>query len=130
MDQVEANNVVRQCADLRERAANEPMTIATAIERAQSWRKCPELVVDTFTAKIVADTLLAAIERSRCYYNATLRGQDTFVLAQQDRAAPAAIDAWAMLAAAHGCPDDKVQHALVTAESWRVQPMSATKWPD
>lgn len=130
MQQQEAGSVVRQCAELRELAAANPMTIATAIERAQWWRNQPEIVVDSFTAKQVVDALLAALEQSRCYFNAVRRGQETFVLVQQDRAAPAAIGQWVAAAAVHGCPDEKVQHALAAAERWRSQPLEATKWPD
>ena len=79
----EAGRVVADCARLRENAAQHPMTIVTAIERARYWRSQPETVVDSFTAKQVIDALLSALERSRCYFNATMRGQDTFVLVEQ-----------------------------------------------
>jgi len=122
--------VVRQCAELRERQAQTPMTIQTAIERAQAWRSQPDLVVDTFTAKTVADTLLAALEHDPCFFKATLRGEQTFVLVERDRAAPPTIGQWAAIAAAHGCPDEKIQEALAKAERWRNTPRIPTKWPD
>jgi len=45
----------------------------------------------------------------------TLRGQDVF--------APALVTAWALLAARHGCPPEKVSAAFATAKAMQ-------KWPN
>jgi hypothetical protein len=50
----------------------------------------------------------------------TLRGQDAF--------APALITAWAMLAADHGCPPDKVTAAFEVAKT--MHKWSPRKFPD
>jgi len=129
MGQEEGSKVVADMAEQREAAAKVEMTILDAIDDAQWLRRTPDGVVGPMRLRGIVDTLLSALERSRCYYNAMRRGQETFVLVQQDRAAPAAIGQWAAIAATHGCPDDKVQNALSTAERWRKQLATATKWP-
>jgi hypothetical protein len=130
MEQQEGSKVVADMAQQREAAGKVEMTILDAIDDAQWLRRTPDGVVGPMRMRAIVDTLLSALERSRCYYNAMRRGQETFVLVQQDRAAPAAIGQWAAIAATHGCPDDKVQNALSTAERWRKQLATATKWPD
>jgi len=125
-----ARAVLADCARLREQATSHPMTVATAIERANWFRKQPELLVDSFTGKQIIDTLLSALEVNPCYLKAVRRGYGVFVLVESDRAAPAAIGQWALDAASHGCPDEKVQEALRMAEQWRNTPRLQTKWPD
>ena len=130
MGQEAGSKVVADIAEQREAAAKVEMTILDAIDDAQWLRRTPDGVVGPMRMRAIVDTLLSGLERSRCYYNAVRRGQEVFVLVQQDRAAPPAIGQWAAVAAVHGCPDEKVQNALATAESWRHQLATATKWPD
>jgi hypothetical protein len=131
MTQEEGSKVVGEMAEQREAAAKPPeLSILDAIDDAQWLRRTPDGVVGPERLRGIVDTLLSALERSRCYYNAVRRGQETFVLVQQDRAAPAAIGQWAAIAATHGCPDEKVQSALSTAERWRQQVPTSTKWPN
>lgn len=106
------------------------MKIREAIGKAQWYRSQPEVCVDDKTAKTVIDTLLSALQQSRCYFNAVQRGQRTFVLVEQDRAAVEAIRRWADLAEQHGCPHDKVSQARMLATSWEAKPQTETKWPD
>lgn len=130
MDEKDASKVVAEMS--AQRTANDvrsEYTILDAIDDALWLRRTPDAVVTVARVRRIADTLLAALERSRCYYHAARRGQEVFVLVQQDRAAPAAIGQWAAIAAVHGCPDEKVQNALATAERWRQQLLTATKWP-
>jgi hypothetical protein len=131
MGQEESSKVVADMAEQREAAAKpSDITILDAIDDAQWLRRTPDAIVGPDRLRRIIDTLLSGLERSRCYYNAVRRGQEVFVLVQQDRAAPPAIGQWAAVAAVHGCPDEKVQNALSTAERWRQQLATATKWPD
>lgn len=131
MEQKEASKVVADMTEQREASAKpSDITILDAIDDAQWLRRTPDGVVGPERLRRIIDTLLSGLERSRCYYNAVRRVQEVFVLVQQDRAAPAAIGHWAAIAAVHGCPDEKVQNALATAERWRQQLLTATKWPD
>ncbi len=125
----ETTNVVADCERIRREAAEAPYTIAHAIADAQWVRGTPDGLLVPEKAKQCIDTLLAALERSRCYFNATLRGQEVFVLVQQDRAAPAAIVAWADAALEHDCPQDKVVDAYQMSGRWTNQPLKDTKWP-
>lgn len=120
--------VVQECAATREQAAAAPYTVATAIADAQYYRAHPECVVGTQQLKRVVDTLLSAVESSPAFYNAVCRGQEVFVLVEQDRAAPGAIFAWATAAEAHGCK--KVEPARAKAVRWSQSPRVETKWPD
>lgn len=128
MSPSEANQVTAQTTTQRE-ATRPPYTIADAIRDAQFYRTRPDIVVDSRKAKQVMDTLLAGLELSRCYFNAVQRGQEVFVLVQQDRAAPAAIVAWADAAAEHGCENAKVDDAYRMSGRWTNQPTEKTKWP-
>lgn len=122
-------DVVQACAEQRA-ASTRQHTIADAIEEARFYRRTPEAIMDSHQAKRCIETLLSALERSTCYLNAVARGQGVFVLVQQDRAAPAAIEAWAAVAKLHGCNPEKVESAFVTAHAWRSQSVERTKWPD
>lgn len=58
--------------------------------------------------------------------------EPVFVLRGQDKLAPALVRAWAVLAALHGCGDDKVIEARYAAqkmEDWQAQ-TGRGKWPD
>lgn len=124
------SQVVADCADARAAAAAVPYTVADAIADAQWVRRTPDAMIGDPKARKVIEALLAALERSTCYLNAMQRGQEVFVMVQQDRAAPAAISTWATVASRHGCAFDKVDGAFRVAERWRSQADHATKWPD
>jgi hypothetical protein len=130
MENQQAKEVISDCARMRAEQQDRPMTIREAIDKVRWCQATPDGIFDPIVAKRVMSTLLAALERSRCYYNATLRGQEVFVLVQQDRAAPAAIVAWADEAEAHGCKSEKVTQAYQLSGRWNSQPADATKWPD
>lgn len=121
--------VVTACAENRASQRRE-FTIAAAIEEAKWLRRTPDGIIAPELAKRTITTLLAAIERSTCYLNAVQRGQEVFVLVQQDRAAVPAIQRWATTAGNHGCSLEKVNEAFRTAERWEKQDPAATKWPD
>lgn len=124
------NDVVRQMAAQRHEVAARPMSLLEAVELAKRVRAMPEVLVDCQEAKEAMKLLLGAIERSQCFFKATLKGEDVFVLRQPDRAAPATIRFWATLAEANGCGKGKVADAFATAIRWQQQPDTATKWPD
>lgn len=69
-------------------SADEPMTIAEAIGKAQFLRLQPECVVSALEARRVIDALLSAIQSSPTFHKALLAGEEVFVLRQRDRAAP------------------------------------------
>lgn len=124
-----AGEVVKACADQRE-ATRPQFTIANAIEEGQWLRRTPDGIIAPELAKRTILTLLSALESSRCFFNAVQRGQEVFVLVQQDRAAPAAIEVWALDAGRHGCKSGKVEDAMQTAHRWRSLQPHMTKWPD
>jgi len=131
MGQEEGSKIVADIAEQRDATAKpSDITILDAIDDAQWLRRTPDAIIGQDRLRRIIDTLLSGLEVSRCYYNAVRRGQETFVLVQQDRAAPAAIGQWAAIAATHGCPDGKIENALATAERWRQQLATATKWPN
>lgn len=129
MNPADASKVVNDAADNREKIASKPYTIADAIADAQWVERTPDGFMDPMAAKRTIVTLLAALQQSSCYFNAVRRGQATFVLVEQDRAAPIAIEVWAQTAEGHGCAEEKVVSALRTAANWRTQPANVTKWP-
>lgn len=106
------------------------LTIPEAMIRAKDIIAVPDQLFDTNTARRLLTGLLAALQRSRCYWKAMLKGEEVFVLRQSDRAAIEPMLGWAHLAETHGCGQDKVQDALAMAHRWRSQDPSATKWPD
>jgi hypothetical protein len=130
MEQETATRIIAESAELREKHALRVMTVQDAIDEALWLRRTPDGILSPDVAKQTIATLHAALEASRCYYNAVRRRQQTFVLVEQDRAAPAAIAAWAATARAHGCPAEKVENAFRVAQEWRSRPEHATKWPD
>lgn len=130
MQQEEASKVVTDMAEQRQAAAKPEMSILDAIDDAQWLRRTPDGQVTADRLRRICDTLLSALERSPCYFNAVRRGQETFVLVSQDRAAPHAIMEWVQWAERHGCPDSKCEQAAQTAQKWINQPTTATKWPD
>lgn len=123
------SDVVQACAAQREGSVR-PFTIADAIEEAKWLRRTPDGIIAPELAKRTITTLLAALESSKCFFNAVQRGQEVFVLVQQDRAAVPAIQRWATTAGNHGCSLEKVNDAFRTAERWEKQDPAATKWPD
>ena len=124
----DAKTIVAACTE--QRMHQRQFTINDAIEEALWLRRTPDGVLSPDVAKRTIEALYASIERSRCFLNATRRGQEIFVLAQQDRAAPAAIAAWAATARSHGCQSEKVDSAFRTAQRWGAQSVDTTKWPD
>ena len=121
--------VVADCARMRQDAQDRPLTIPQAIELAQSYRAQPEILVDSFTSKRVMDALLSALEASPCYLKAVQEGQDVFVLRQHDRAAPGAIEEWALMAERHGASKEKVDSARAKIQHWEEQSLDDTRWP-
>jgi len=131
MDEKQAAQTVGEMREQRARDMSVPvMTIREAVELAQWLRRTPDGIIPQHKVEQAMAALLAALEASQCYLKATLAGEQTFVLRQRDRAAPAAISVWAMEAQKHGCSDDKTAEAHRMAASWAMQPDSATKWPD
>lgn len=130
MDTTKSHPIVSACAESRATAGNAPYTVRCAIEDARRLRSTPDAILDTPGALRMIDTLLAALEANTCYLNAMMRGKRVFVLAEQDRAAPEAIQKWADEATAHGCPEAKILDARRTATEWAAQDLSLTKWPD
>lgn len=129
METAKSHPVVADMSKQREAAANAPYTFEHALKDAEWLRSTPDGLLTPEKHKQLAVTLLAAIERSTCFKNATIRGQEVFVLVQQDRAAPSAIVAWAGEADEHGCDPAKTTEAYRTAARWRNQPLENTKWP-
>jgi hypothetical protein len=126
---VDANEIVRDTTALREGTRRE-MTIAQAFEEARWLRKYPEGILSPLVARQTIETLYAAIEANPVLRAALERNQELFVLVEQDRAAPAAIQLWADQANDHGCSDEKVTDAYRKSVRWRDCPRIATKWPD
>lgn len=122
--------VIQEMAAQREQKAEQPMTFVEAAELALRARTTPEVLIDGPQAKRALTTLLAAIERSPCFYKATLKGEEVFVLRQPDRCSPMTLEFWAKLAEANGCGKEKVSDAFAIALRWKQQPDSSTKWPD
>lgn len=121
--------VVEDCAAMRE-GPRADYTIARAIDDARWLRATPDAVISPARCKQIIETLLGGLERSPSYLKAMSLGQEVFVLMQQDRAAPAAIVAWADAAAEHGCPAEKLSEAYGISGRWTHQPLALTKWPD
>lgn len=121
-------NKVREMGEQAEAAPS--MTVAEAIREAQHIRaQREEYLVTPQKLKLINATLLSAIESSPCFLKAKQKGEEVFVLRQQDRAAPFAIASWADLADGHGCAHEKVTDARAIATRWRVQHDDQTKWP-
>lgn len=110
-------------------SADEPMTIAEAIGKAQFLRLQPECVVSALEARRVIDALLSAIQSSPTFHKALLAGEEVFVLRSRDRAAPMAIHVWALQAAEHGADHNKVSDAEQTWVRWELQSPDKTRWP-
>lgn len=126
-----ADEVVRETAANRAAAtAPRPMTIAEAFEEARWLRRMPDGILSPENAKRTIEALYAAIDAHPSLRKALERGQEIFVLVQQDRCAPVAITTWANHAATHGCPDEKIQDAFRTAVHWLEQDTRQQKWPD
>jgi hypothetical protein len=122
---------VAACAQAREEAAKpKVMTIAQAVDHAAFLERIQDGIVAPDTARAAIRTLLAALQASPCYYKAVLKGEEVFVLRQQDRAAPHAISEWAQWAEQHGCSPAKVDSARTKASRWISQAIDTTKWPD
>ncbi len=54
-----------------------------------------------------------------------------FVLRAKDKLAPIVVRVWAELAAAHGCPEDRLEEAFRTQldmRDWALR--NGSKWPD
>lgn len=110
-------------------AADEPMTIAEAIGKAEFMRLQPEYVVSPAEARRVIDALLATIQSSTCFYKAKKLGEEVFVLRSSDRAAPTAIVTWVKAAETHGAGQEKLRDAIETWMRWSDQPADKTRWP-
>lgn len=130
MEQQDASKQVQDMAAQRASKPEAEYSILDAIDDALWLRRTPDGVVGADRLRKITDTLLAALQRSKCYYNAVRRGQEVFVLVQQDRAAPWAIRKWGTRAHEHGCPKEKVDAAFATAQRWEQQDQAMTKWPD
>lgn len=127
------DKIVEQMAREREeraKAAEQALTITEAINEAQWLRKTPDGILDPLRARKTIDALLSAIESSPCFLKAKLKGEEVFVLRQQDRAAPFAIRYWAEAAERKGCPGTKVEEANRISVRWGRQSPNVTKWPD
>lgn len=122
--------VVRETTEQREQAAKRPMTLSEAFEEAKWLRRMPEGILSPVVARQAIETLYAAIDANPVLRKALERGQEIFVLVQQDRAAPSAITQWADLAKTHGCPEEKVADAYKKAVRWLEKPDAGKKWPD
>jgi len=105
-------------------------TLVSAVEQALFLRKQPECLLSGPEARALIETLLCAIEAHPCYMKALLKGEQVFVLRQQDRAAPGAINMWAVTAKQHGCTAAKVEEAFRISKRWDHLPDAKTKWPD
>ena len=106
------------------------LTIAEAITRATDIIASPGMTFGETSARRIITGLLAGLHYSPCYFKALRKGEEVFVLRQQDRAAPDAITEWAELANEHGCEGEKVNSAYQKAKRWREQDLAVTKWPD
>lgn len=115
--------------EARAAAAAAPYTIAQAIDQARWLRNTPDGILDPTIARKTIEGLLSALEVSRCYLKAMEKGEEVFVLRQQDRAAPTAIRIWAEIAERKGCDTKKVDEAYRISKRWLMQPERATKWP-
>lgn len=120
--------VVEACAGDRAAIVPAPLTIAEGIFRARQMLRTAEQLGPNERAVITS--LLAAIEYSPTYAKAITRGQEVFVLVEQDRAAPFAIRQWAEVAEKRGAPPEKVLGAQIRARCWEEAPAINTKWPD
>jgi hypothetical protein len=123
--------VVRDIAASREQSMRpRQMTIAEAFEEARWLRRTPDGILSPEVAKRTIETLYAAIDAYPSLRKALERGQEIFVLVEQDRCASAAITQWANVAKAHGCPPEKVAEAYRKAVRWLELPETGKKWPD
>jgi hypothetical protein len=120
--------VIAACAAQRAATSTE-YTIADAIHDARFLRRVPEAVVSDAQAKRLIGTLFAAIDGAPAFLKALERGQEVFVLVEQDRAAPYAIRQWAEVAENHGTGPEKVLDAKLLAKRWSESPLPAKKWP-
>jgi len=125
----QGSSVVADMAADREAQTKRGMTIQEAIEGALWLRRTPDGHMDTAKLRVLALTLLSALEASTCYFKAMQKGEEVFVLRQQDRAAPLAIDTWANAAEIKGCGHAKVADARAIAARWLKQDLDTTKWP-
>jgi hypothetical protein len=126
---IDAQDIVRDTTAQRE-GDRRQMTIAQAFEEARWLRRMPEGILSPLVARQTIEVLYAAIEANPALRQALERGQEIFVLVEQDRAAPAAINLWADQASDHGCSVAKVEDAFRKAARWRDMPRIKTKWPD
>lgn len=125
----EHHPIVSECRDQRAAAAVQ-YTISDAVFQARNLRRSSETLLADWEAKRLIDTLLVALEFSPAYLKALVRGQDVFVLAEQDRAAPYAIRQWAEVAGNHKTSPEKVLSARAKAKRWEENPLISKKWPD
>lgn len=133
MEEAKAKEVIAECAGQRNAAAEAEMTIIEAIDKARWLEDLPDGFLSSQSAKATIKALHAALQSSRCFYNAVQRGQRTFVLVEQDMAAPKAIWAWAEAAEKHGCDPVKVMQAAALAMEWHESTLTRNgmqkKWP-
>lgn len=128
-EELKSHPVIAACAEHRASAAA-GYSIEQAVEDARFLRRQPEAILSDAQAKRVIDTLFAALESSPAYLKALVRGQDVFVLVEQDQAAPYGIRAWAEVAGNHGTPPEKVSSAQKKAKRWSEHDLPSKKWPD
>lgn len=107
-----------------------PLTIPEAMFRARQILATPEMLFDTEGGRRIIVGLLAGIEYSPAYAKAISRGQDVFVLVEQDQVAPYAIRTWAEISGNHGTPPEKVLSAQAKAKRWQENALPGKKWPD
>lgn len=119
--------IVAACAADRDAIVAAPLTIAEGIFRARQMLRTSEQLGPNERAVITA--LLAGIEYSPVYAKAIMRGQRTFVLVEQDRAAPYAIRTWSEISGKHGTTIEKVREAERAAQEWD-QSKIQRKWAD
>lgn len=131
MEAQQVKEVIRETTAQREDAmADKPMTISEAINWALWMRRTPDGLLSPEIQRRTVAALLSALESNPFFFKAVQKGEEVFVLRQQDRAAPHAIAEWARWAGQHGCTPAKVEDAHSTARFWIAQDTSLTKWPD
>lgn len=131
MEAQQVEKVLSETAAQREDAmADKPMTISEAINWALWMRRTPDGLLSPEIQRRTVAALLSALESSPCFFKAVQKGEEVFVLRQQDRVAPKAIRTWAVEAEQHGCGEKKVIHAFQIAKAWEGQDQINTKWPD
>lgn len=102
------------------------LKLAAALELAARCRQQPELLIDGPAARENMIALADAVEASKCYRNAQLKGREVFVLQSDDKIAPTCIDLWADEAKAAGVTPEKVADAYEVAKRWRINPDART----